>query len=73
MENIRDVILEIIKEISGIEIISDEQELNLTSFDTLKIVIKIEQELDVCIDDGKIFRGIFNNINTLEKYIKTLV
>ena len=41
MENIRDVILEIIKEISGIEIISDEQELNLTSFDTLKIVIKI--------------------------------
>lgn len=73
MENIRDVLLEIIKEISGIEIISDEQELNLTSFDTLKIVIKIEQELDVCIDDGKIFRGIFNNINTLEKYIMTLV
>lgn len=73
MKNIKETLSNIIRELSGIEIESDDQALNLTSFDTLKIVIRIELELGVCIDDSKIFRGIFHNMNTLEEYINTLI
>lgn len=73
MENTREILSNIIRELAGIEVEGGEQELNLSSFDTLKIVIRIEQELGICIDDGKIFRGIFNNMNALEGYISTLI
>ncbi len=73
MVDVRETLSNIIRELANIEIENDEQELNLSSFDTLKIVIRIEQELGVCIDDSKIFKGIFNNFKTLHTYINTLI
>lgn len=73
MVDVKETLSNIIRELANIAIENDEQELNLSSFDTLKIVIRIEQELGVCIDDSKIFKGIFNNLKTLHTYINTLI
>lgn len=73
MTDVKRALSSIIRELADVEIENDEQELNLSSFDTLKIVIQIEQELGVCIDDSKIFKGIFNSLKTLDAYINALL
>lgn len=66
---IKETVLETLKEVNQEEILNQEEVLELSSIQVLKMVSILENKLGVEIDDRYIFHGIFKNCDVLTSYL----